>query len=193
MFWNAGQKYYFMIRCENTLINCWFSCIWNEAVGKIWCQHCYRQVPQGICMPFAWHHRECLMWPLMINNLARNEMTWWCTVNNECCPYTSTRMWMHINVSCSFSWLPYAFRNVFMWKSSRDSQNNSGSSDENSSATAPSWTLFGRLGSKSSEQDSAVNVVCFITICSVCLFCLVWKFVLIVMNYQQTAREYSFY
>jgi len=53
----------------------------------------------------------------------------------------------------------YAFRNVFVWKSSRDSQNNSGSS----SAAAPGWKLFGRLGLKTAEQDAAVNVVCLLT------------------------------
>jgi hypothetical protein len=54
----------------------------------------------------------------------------------------------------------YVYRNVFVWKSSRDSQNNS------SSAAAPGWKLFGRLGLKTAEQDSAaaaVNVVCLLT------------------------------
>lgn len=53
----------------------------------------------------------------------------------------------------------YAFRNVFVWKSSRDSQNNS-----SSSTAAPGWKLFGRLGLKTAEQDAAsVNVVCLVT------------------------------
>ena len=57
-----------------------------------------------------------------------------------------------------FKYNSYAFRNVFVWKSSRDSQNNS-----SSSTTAPGWKLFGRLGLKTAEQDAAVNVVCLLT------------------------------
>jgi hypothetical protein len=71
-----------------------------------------------------------------------------------------------------FITFPHAFRNVFVWKSSRDSQNNNSTSSENSCTAAPGWTLFRRLGSKPSEQDITVNVVCFITICSV-FVCLV--------------------
>jgi hypothetical protein len=52
----------------------------------------------------------------------------------------------------------YTFRNVFVWKSSRDSQNNS-----SGSTAAPGWKLFGRLGLKTVEQDAAVNVVCLLT------------------------------
>lgn len=49
-------------------------------------------------------------------------------------------------------------RNVFVWKSSRDSQNSSGTSSENSCTATPGWTLFRRLGSKPSEQDITVDV-----------------------------------
>ena len=57
---------------------------------------------------------------------------------------------------------PYAFRNVFVWKSSRDSQNSSTSANCSSTA-APGWKLFGRLGLKTPEQDAAINVVCHLT------------------------------
>lgn len=49
-------------------------------------------------------------------------------------------------------------RNVFVWKSSRDSQNNSSSSTNSNATTAPGWKLFGRLGLKTGEQDAAINV-----------------------------------
>jgi len=58
-----------------------------------------------------------------------------------------------------FKYNSYTFRNVFVWKSSRDSQNNS-----SSSTAAPGWKLFGRLGLKTAEQDAAVNVVCLLTL-----------------------------